>query len=59
MYLQLIVASFQEPVVCFMATKINFDKQISSLERGGGVKGVEQWIWMVTDKIVISYTYVR
>ena len=27
----------------------NFDKQISSQERGGGVRGVEQWIRMATD----------
>ena len=32
----------------------NFDKKISSQERGGGVRGVEQWIQMATDyKIVV------
>ena len=32
----------------------NFDKQISSQERGGGIRGVEQWIRMATDyKIVV------
>ena len=38
MYLQLIVASLQELLFCFLATKINFDKQISSQEvvSGGG-----------------------
>ena len=34
-------------VVCCLATK--FDKQISSQERGGGVRGLEQWIRMATD----------
>ena len=39
-------------VVCCLATK--FDKEISSQERGGGVRGVEQWIRMATDyKIVV------
>ena len=27
----------------------NFDRQISSHDRGGGVRGVEQWIWMATE----------
>ena len=32
-----------------VAWQPNFDKQISSQERGGGVRGVEQWIRMATD----------
>ena len=34
-------------VVCCLAT--TFDKQISSHERGRGVRGVEQWIRMATE----------
>ena len=32
-----------------VAWQPSFDKQIPSQERGGGVRGVEQWIQMATD----------
>ena len=37
-----------------VAWQPNFGKKISSQERGGGVRGVEQWFRMATDyKIVV------
>ena len=38
----------------FVAWQPNFDKHISSHKRGGGVRGVEQWIRMAIEcKIVV------
>ena len=36
-----------------VAWRLNFDKQISSYERGGGVRGLGQWIRTATDYKII------
>ena len=37
-----------------VAWQPNFDKQISSQEKGGGVRGVEQWIRMANEYIIVT-----